>query len=808
MKKNASFLNRIPALLRWLMAVALPMLFLRLSGAANLSDWIIRIIFTLAVLLWPAAQSQKTSTSKREPGWFSITAALVGFSLLGLTTVWENTLLAWVGLLAWMGGLLALAPSRLARQNLSGLIFDLALSAGLAGGAPILLNQVLIRFSEEEFFMALGVLMLMGFWLLLWFCRNLLLPSQPIKIPASAARFAPRRWVLRLGMILFGLGLTFWVGRVYQHSFYPTDAPNYPGITESSPFICAQVEAAPTGPDAQSVRAAMAAGITQKETLTTNEIAFLALVQADPTAAQTFKTRILQDAHQGLYTQPANSIKYDQYLAAQTLYFYDQVQHAFPNLFSVEEKAEIETWAHQINQRAQTVEWVDWLYALAFSKAPAGAYENQEIGAGLYALLEATHLASPKLSAQNQAYLESFSGGWAGAFRVIDDAITYQPVWITNAYLQSLYNPDVPQDNLRLAFEWLLIQSLPDGAPMGYNFPYNTSLAAVSLFGAMQLQDGRLLWLANQSLDAKRYLTAQPGTEQPVPEGLLAVQPDIGSCLVFGSSGLPEQHGPLAPDKVIFRTGWEEDDLYLMVNLRFTGWHRYKATNTIPLIYAGEALIKDSYTTEPIAWLPEGRATVRDKRIPRENLNGLLVPRRGLDAALQTLLGVGSFWAQDPPYYAEVVSFSTSDALDVAKISLPDWHGWQHNRTIFFYRNGPVFILDDASGPKSHGPIAINWNFASEIKQSGEHRFNVGSPPTLEMVLLGQSNGHLRIENKNSEPTIAYMVQKENDLNLLTILLTEDWLNAEIVSTSYYENHIEITFLLNEETHQFFLEYP
>ena len=78
---------------------------------------------------------------------------------------------------------------------------------------------------------------------------------------------------------------------------------------------------------------------------------------------------------------------------------------------------------------------------------------------------------------------------------------------------------------------------------------------------------------------------AQPGAERPLD--LAGESPHVGSCLLYGDSGLPTQVGPLAPDKIVFRDGWTPGAAYLLLNLRFSGWHRYKATNTITLLSLG-----------------------------------------------------------------------------------------------------------------------------------------------------------------------------------------------------------------------------
>jgi hypothetical protein len=152
---------------------------------------------------------------------------------------------------------------------------------------------------------------------------------------------------------------------------------------------------------------------------------------------------------------------------------------------------------------------------------------------------------------------------------------------------------------------------------------------------------------------------------------------------------------------IVFRDGWGPDATYLLVNLRFTGWHRYKATGTVTLAYQGEALAADVLDGRPFSWLPVGRSLFRDKRIPRENLNGLVVAKTGMAAVLYTLTGIGGPWAQDPPYYAEVVAFETGEEMDRTHIRLTGWRGWRQDRWIYFYHNGgPVVVVDEARGQR------------------------------------------------------------------------------------------------------------
>ena len=53
----------------------------------------------------------------------------------------------------------------------------------------------------------------------------------------------------------------------------------------------------------------------------------------------------------------------------------------------------------------------------------------------------------------------------------------------------------------------------------------------------------------------------------------------------------------------------------------------------------------------------------------------MAVPTRGIGAVLLTLTGIGSPWAQDPPWYADVVAFETGTELDWSHTRVRDWQG-------------------------------------------------------------------------------------------------------------------------------------
>jgi hypothetical protein len=331
----------------------------------------------------------------------------------------------------------------------------------------------------------------------------------------------------------------------------------------------------------------------------------------------------------------------------------------------------------------------------------------------------------------------------------------------------------------------LLLQTPPDGALLRYNHPGHLSMANVAYLGAYLLEDPRYVWLAGRALaDAEiksEYLFAQPGIEQPL--SLTGCSPTQGSCLLYGDSGLPNQVGPLAPDKIILRDGWSSDSAYLLLNLRFTGWHRYKATNTVTLVYQDGPLAADALDSEPFAWLPVGRSAFRDKRIPRENLNGLLVERSGTSAVLYALTGIGGPWAQDPPYYAEVVTFETGEELDWVHTRLAHWRGWQHDRWIYLYHGGgPIVVVDEAKGPAGN-QAALTWHLDGEGPAKGRRiRLRGGDEPAEVLLTPIGLEGRLEIregEGSDLGQRVVYYSPTNGRLRVVTLFLLGHWADAE-----------------------------
>jgi hypothetical protein len=186
---------------------------------------------------------------------------------------------------------------------------------------------------------------------------------------------------------------------------------------------------------------------------------------------------------------------------------------------------------------------------------------------------------------------------------------------------------------------------------------------------------------------------------------------------------------------------------------------------------------------EVIPWLPIGRSLFRDKRVPRENLNGLSISKSGISAVLYKLTGIGGPWAQDPPYYARVDKFETNVDYDLSSTSVENWHGWDHKRTITLNSEGPLVILDSVSGPPGQSGALI-WHLLADGEPSdGRVRLREGDSPA-EVILISINGGkptferlHGSVEGPNLR--VKYQTLEDQNLQTVTIFLTGDWVGAE-----------------------------
>jgi hypothetical protein len=760
----------------WLQALAF------VSAAANDVVTIVQRLIAITLLICVVCASRSVVARGWSRQWALFLAACGAFAYVAAPpSAW-----AWVAVGAWLGLIACLDFSVRVRTGRRLARWAARCAFAIVGGfVPVVVAQVLSAFADEEFYalaQAFGLAV---------FCAGLLFAAAELDDPRRPVMQADRvvvRWAIVFAIVISVTG-TIGVAKAYQSSFYTPDPPAFPGITAEHPAACATVDQQSDRVSGARTFYRLLRAVEANPEKTPPEFGMLALARNDRAEAELFRRALLAEAQAQRFAQPMGTVKYGQFDAALRVYYFSRVKKQFADFVSAADEQVVRSWFAAINRRALTSEWVDWAYAVAFRKWPDGPYENQENGAGLLAILEATGLGDPALSAGNRAYLDANPRGWAVRFHNTDDAYFYQGLWLNNALFQSLYAPaQVSKTYQRESFAWLLQQALPGGAPLAYNTPGKSWAIGVYYLGAVILNDPRYLWLASRSLDRLEasggFLSAQPGIESPVD--MMGIAPTTGSCLQYGDSGLPNQIGPLAPDKIILRDAWDDAASYLLLNLRFTGWHRYKATNDIISLYSGGPLVTEHVVPTKIGWLPEGRDALRDKRVPRENLNGLLIPANGF-AGVFAALGIGDQWAQDPPRYARITEFATNIVPQTIKTNML-WHGWTHTRAIYFYPRGPIIIVDSAKGGKGHA--GLSWHAVGAGQRAADGIWlRQGLHPARLVFMSDTGLDPVAQPEQNSYglgQSIVYYAPQTGRLRTVSVFLSGRWANAVVVMSQQF----------------------
>lgn len=700
-------------------------------------------------------------------------AAVTGYLLSGDTTLAWLSALALCCTLLWVGRIAAHRKAVYSQWAIFAVI------SVLCAGVMPAMAQTESHFADEEF-LVVGQIAILWVWYALIALAYINAPRH-VTWAQRGIRVPRRLTMLVVACMIAGAGGLF--VHQYQVSHYGADAPLYEGISPAQPFLCGETDESDVTYRSTQVFDAYLRALAESPTRTTPELGMLALGTKDMPWAILFRAQLLDEARRGEYTAPANSIKYGQYLAALRVYFYQHVKAAFPSLFTPSDEEIVRDWFADINRAVYRLGWVDFLYAIAFAQAPQGPYANQMIGAGLISLLQAHGYAPQDLVVRNGQYLERMASAQQERFRNPDDTYNYQAIWLQNLAFMASAREQSADLTMQKAFEWLLVLALPDGTAPAFNHPDAINLGAVSLFAANLTDDARYVWLAGRSLDgtASGIVSAIGGLSSPVDA--LGTSPRIGSCLLYADTGIPGQAGVFSPDKVVMRDGWSDGSTYLLMNLRFAGWHRYKATNTMTLLYQNGVLFDDDTSAGALSGLPAGRSMLRDKRIPRENLNGLVVSRTGMNAVLHVLLGEGVKWAQDPPYYAKVNRFELHNDYDVSETMIEEWRGWTHTRTVVMYHDGPIIVHDMAKGV-ANKQAALVWNAAQPLRRTNGSYVLRDGAEAVEMHVFALPTGN-SIEIEPVSPTSAQRSRlvinaHEGSLDVVTIFLSQQWHGAHI----------------------------
>ncbi len=146
-----------------------------------------------------------------------------------------------------------------------------------------------------------------------------------------------------------------------------------------------------------------------------------------------------------------------------------------------------------------------------------------------------------------------------------------------------------------------------------------------------------------------------------------------------------------------------------------------------------------------------------------------------MSAVLYHLTGIGGPWAQDPPYYAEVVAFETGEDLDWSHTRITNWRGWQHDRRIYFHHNGgPIVVVDEAKGPPGRR-AAIVWHLIGDgVVEGNRIRLRGGEHPVeVQFIPLSPGGQVTIIPGGDSGRHVVYYATTEGDLRVMMVVTME-----------------------------------
>jgi len=240
--------------------------------------------------------------------------------------------------------------------------------------------------------------------------------------------------------------------------------------------------------------------------------------------------------------------------------------------------------------------------------------------------------------------------------------------------------------------------------------------------GAYLHGDGTFKWLGDKMLEfayrhKKKISGFRPGLAQK-NDKIVSVKPTVGSVYMEGPGNLVQFPSENRPDKIVFREGWEPDDFYALLNLRFDGWHRYKGTNSFISIRFGEPFVVEDLVKKSWKWLPKGRAKRRDENICRSRLNGFQLTGGITRRILNRVLGFESNWEQDVPKYALVKDFITSKKIDFSRTRILNWDNWNNTRICLLVK-GDYFAVFDFNTGENRKKHSVSWHLRGELNRHG-----------------------------------------------------------------------------------------
>jgi hypothetical protein len=377
-------------------------------------------------------------------------------------------------------------------------------------------------------------------------------------------------------------------------------------------------------------------------------------------------------------------------------------------------------------------------------------------------------------------------------------------------------------DNIysKQSFDWLLKQWPPSGGPLGYNPDVCTILPDVFLLGANLHSSPEFRWLGEKSLAYARKnkieLNGLREGFQFFKQEAPTRTPTIDSTYIEAPGNLVQFPTENRPDKIVFRSGWKDDSLYALLNLRYDGFHGYKATNAIASLHYGVPFIVEDLVKISRKYLPKGRARERDDNIGRHRLNGFYIEEPLLNQVLNKIDVLRTRWFQTLPRYTKTNQFHNYNIFDYSRTDIIDWSGWSNYRTCLLVGDAYFAVFDFNKGnfAKQHSIIwhvRGRYNSDNSILTQNDYRLqtsflfddnsNINIRPSEEFYepesILFEPNYDIFISSleDHSEVVSIFSPVKRHKIRVKSKTISENFICVGID----YENNSDYIIVNNNE---------
>ena len=453
-------------------------------------------------------------------------------------------------------------------------------------------------------------------------------------------------------------------------------------------------------------------------------------------------------------------------------------------------------------------------------------YCNQEIGVGIDVLTsEVIRDRDPELADRLLLLADERLMGWEEKKGNPDDTLYYNPVFVMSLYFYSVYRKRLDllkHPNCKATFESVYQQQPANGMTTNYNWTQCSSQPMMMAMGAYLFRDGRYKWLASRMIEERismrnvrqRYAMHDVSEEDirrledeadqgdlaglvkeeisrtkqncydHVWEGLTDTvfhlwyfwddslqekEPEGKSCLLKKTAGNGRwsyDAEPILPEKIVFRDGWKDDDLFVLINL----WgernspqspitaHRYPASNEITSLVFGEPFV-----------VQDNNQTQRDRSISRSQTNGFNVYRnkRWLNPLHDSIGTENVFPETRWMTNAQLQFFHTFDLVDGAKSTLFQYYGWISERTTLLCKEKYFVVFDQAVGAVCD-TAGVRWHLQGKEIIASDYSLVLKLLDRKMNVLFPHEDGWYCMEKKKNTNIIpVYQHHADIDLDFI-----------------------------------------